>query len=143
MAVPEGWGSNSPTLAQSDPDVTGHREAVASNIVFKLHKKMQDQGDITERHIFLDDGPSSNDSEHCATVGFVGKRATLLTCVQRATLCSRTISRGFRIGPQRRDVQRAEAKITPQQACTVRCVELSAVPVPSRALLLCSLGIVL
>ena len=39
---------------------------------------MQDQGDITERHIFLDEGASSNDSEHCATVGFVGKRATLL-----------------------------------------------------------------
>ena len=40
MAVPEGWDSNSPTLAQSDPEVTGHREAVASNTLFKLHKKM-------------------------------------------------------------------------------------------------------
>ena len=49
----------------------------------------------------------------------------------------------FEKGPQTRDVQRAEAKITPQQASTVHCVELSAVPVPSRALLLCSLGIVL
>ena len=87
MAVPEGWDSNSPTLAQSDPEVTGHREAVA--------KKIQDQGDITERHILLDEGASSNDSEHCATVEFVGENATLLSFVPRATLCSRTISRGL------------------------------------------------
>ena len=49
----------------------------------------------------------------------------------------------FTRGAQTRDVQRAEAKMTPEQACTVRCVELSAVPVSSRALLVCSLGIVL
>ena len=46
-------------------------------------------------------------------------------------------------GPRDGTCKRAEAKITPQQASTVRCVELSAVPVSSRALLLCSFGIVL